>query len=100
VTLNEVREIFENEEIKGANEIIGELDVMPYWETPLDKLNSNQTKLPNQYSQQKIDLLGNIENIIEIKKNNNQPTNLLQEALEKLNRFNETVNSVKIDFLT
>jgi len=100
VSLNEIKEIFENEDIKGGDEIIGELDVMPYWESPLETLNKNQVQLPNQYSQQKFDLLSKIENIIDTKRSANQSTNLLENALNKLNRFNEAVNSVKIDFLT
>lgn len=101
VTFNQVREIFANENIKGANEIIGELDVMPYWESPLDQFNNSHIQSSNQYySQQKFDLFNKIENAIDVKRNANQPTNLLEGALNKLNRFNETINSVKIDFLT
>ena len=100
VTINEVREIFANENIKGANEIISALDVMPYWDSPVGNLNKNHVQLANQYTQQKIDLLSKMENVIEEKRVNSQPTNLFQEALDKLNRFNESVNNVKIDFLT
>lgn len=94
----EFDQLMHSELVKEQSQSSGSLDVIPYWNNRFDSVFQDIVRVTEKPDDQKMDILGVIQKAIEVKTNNNQSVELLEQNLEKLRLLDGQTIPYSIDF--